>query len=58
MAMIDATVATDDQMLYDLEGSTDTGPLPNEIWESAIGPVLLSTDFRLLFRGLTTTLGM
>jgi len=58
IAMIDATVATDDQMLYDLESSTGTGPLPNEIWESAIGPVLLSTDFRLLFRALTTTLGL
>ena len=58
IAMIDATLATDDQMAYDLEDSNGTGPLPNEIWESPIGPVLLSTDFRLLFRLLTTTLGM
>ena len=53
MAMIDATVATDDQIHYDLEGANETGPMPNEIWESGIGPVLLSTDFRLLFRSLT-----
>ena len=53
IAMIDATVATDDQIHYDLEGSNETGPMPNEIWESGIGPVLLSTDFRLLFRSLT-----
>lgn len=57
IAMIDATVATDDQIHYDLEGANNTGPMPNEIWESGIGPVLLSTDFRLLFRSLTT-LGM
>ena len=57
IAMIDATVATDDQIHYDLEGANETGPMPNEIWESGIGPVLLSTDFRLLFRSLTT-LGM
>ena len=53
IAMIDATVATDDQIHYDLEGSNETGPMPNEIWESGLGPVLLSTDFRLLFRSLT-----
>jgi crotonobetainyl-CoA:carnitine CoA-transferase CaiB-like acyl-CoA transferase len=58
IAMIDATVATDDQIHYDLEGATGTGPMPNEIWDSAIGPVLLSTDFRLLFRSLITNFGM
>ena len=57
IAMIDATVATDDQIHYDLESANETGPMPNEIWESGIGPVMLSTDFRLLFRSLTT-LGM
>jgi len=58
IAMIDATVATDDQMHYDLEDSKDTGPLPNEIWEPPFGPVLISNDFRLLFRLLTTRLGL
>ena len=58
IAMIDATVATDDQMHYDLEASHATGPLGNEIWETAFGPVLLSTDFRLLFRLLTTSLDL
>ena len=58
IAMIDATVATDDQMHYDLEDSKDTGPLPNEIWEPPFGPVLISSDFRLLFRLLTTRLGL
>lgn len=58
IAMIDATVATDDQMHYDLEDSRDTGPLPNEIWEPPFGPVLISNDFRLLFRLLTAKLGL
>ncbi len=58
IAMIDATIATDDQMHYDLEDADDTGPLPNEIWQTPIGPVLLSTDFRLFFRLLTSELGL
>ncbi|MCH8256338.1 MAG: CoA transferase [Proteobacteria bacterium] len=58
IAMIDATVATDDQLHYDLENAVDTGPLPNEIWETGFGPVLISNDFRLLFRLFTSTLGM
>ena len=58
IAMIDATIATDDQMHYDLESSQDTGPLGTEIWEASFGPVLLSTDFRLFFRLLTTELGL
>lgn len=53
IAMIDATVATDDKIHYDLEDAWETGPLPNEIWETPFGPVLISTDFRLLFRRLT-----
>jgi crotonobetainyl-CoA:carnitine CoA-transferase CaiB-like acyl-CoA transferase len=58
IAMIEATVATDDQLHYDLDQSKGTGPLPNEIWELPFGPVLLSTDFRLLFRLMTSDLGL
>ncbi|MFP6807976.1 MAG: CaiB/BaiF CoA-transferase family protein [Pseudomonadales bacterium] len=58
IAMIDATVATDDQVHYDLDDSRDTGPLPNEIYEPPFGPVLISNDFRLLFRLLTIKLGL
>jgi len=53
IAMIDATVATDDKIHYDLDDAWDTGPIPNEIWDLPCGPVLISTDFRLLFRRLT-----
>jgi len=58
IAMIDATLATDDQIHFDLENANGTGPLPNEIWETPIGPVLLSTDIRLFFRLLTTELNL
>ncbi len=58
VAMIDATIATDDQVHYDLEQSMRSGPMPNEIWTLPFGPVLLSTDFRLLFRLMTTKLGL
>ena len=58
IAMIDSTMATDDQLHYDLEKSWDTGPLGEEIFEVPFGAVLLSTDFRLLFRGLAANLGL
>jgi crotonobetainyl-CoA:carnitine CoA-transferase CaiB-like acyl-CoA transferase len=50
IAMIDATLATDDQLHYDLEDSEHTGPLPNDTWGTAVGPVLVSADFRHLWR--------
>jgi crotonobetainyl-CoA:carnitine CoA-transferase CaiB-like acyl-CoA transferase len=52
VAMIDATVATDDQLQYDLEDSEDTGPLPNDIWQTGAGWALISADFRHLWRML------
>lgn len=58
IAMIDATMATDDQLQYALEDSEATGPLPNDIWETGVGPVLLSTDFRLFWHRLTSLLGI
>ena len=42
--MIDATLATDDQMQYDLEDSEETGPVPLEVWETSVGPVLISVS--------------
>lgn len=58
IAMIDATVATDDQMHYDLDDSEDTGPLADEIWEMPFGTMLITTDFRLLFRLMVSELGL
>lgn len=58
VAMIDATVATDDQLQYDLEDSEDTGPLPNDIWQTGAGWVLISADFRHLWRMLLVNHGV
>ena len=58
IAMIDATVATDDQIHYDLEGSEDTGPLPNDTWETGAGPILVSADFRYLWKLLVSEFGV
>ena len=54
IAMIDATIATDDQIHYDLEDSEATGPLPNDTWETAAGPILVSADVRFLWKLLVT----
>ena len=58
IAMIDATIATDDQLHFDLEGSEHSGPLPNFAWETGAGPILVSADVRYLWHLLTTQLGV
>ena len=58
IAMLDAMLATDDQLHYALEDSADTGPLPAEIWELPFGHALLSMDFRLMFRRLREEFGI
>ena len=49
IAMIDATFATDDQVQYALEDAEDTAALPNDVWATGAGPILLSADFRFLW---------
>ena len=56
MAMVDATIVTDDQLLYELENSESTQGLPNDTWETGAGPILVSADFRYLWRLLTSKL--
>ena len=58
MAMVDATLVTDDQIHYELEDSEATMGLPNDVWETGAGPILVSSDFRLLWRLMTTHLGV
>jgi crotonobetainyl-CoA:carnitine CoA-transferase CaiB-like acyl-CoA transferase len=58
LAMIDATVVTDDQLHYELEDSEATGPLRNDAWETAVGPVLVSADIRYFWHLLSTQLGL
>jgi crotonobetainyl-CoA:carnitine CoA-transferase CaiB-like acyl-CoA transferase len=57
MAMVDATLVTDDQIHYELENAEDTMGLPSDIWETGAGPILVSADFRHLFRSLQRGLG-
>jgi crotonobetainyl-CoA:carnitine CoA-transferase CaiB-like acyl-CoA transferase len=46
MAMIDATLVTDDALHFALEDSEATKVLPNDVWKTAGGPILISADFR------------
>ena len=58
MAMVDATLVADDQIHYELEDSEDSKGLPDNIWDCGAGPILVSADFRHLWRQLTGVLGI
>jgi crotonobetainyl-CoA:carnitine CoA-transferase CaiB-like acyl-CoA transferase len=58
IAMVDATIATDDQLHYDLEGAEASAPLPSDTWETGAGPILVSGDFRYVWRLLVSRLGV
>ena len=58
IAMVDATLATDDQVHYALEDAEGTGPLRNDTWETGPGPILISADFRFLWHLLTSQMGV
>ena len=58
IAMIDATFATDDQVQYAMENAEETAPLPNDVWRTGAGSILLSADFRFLWIQLTTLMGI
>ncbi|NCF32573.1 MAG: CoA transferase [Proteobacteria bacterium] len=58
IAMIDATLATDDQVHYALEDAEGSGPLRNDTWETGAGPILISADFRYLWQLLTSQMGV
>ena len=58
IAMLDATLATDDQLHYELEDAEHLGPLPNDTWQTGVGPVLVSSDFRWFWRQLNTVIGL
>ena len=58
IAMIDATFATDDQVHYAMEDSEHTAALPNDVWPTGAGAILLSADFRFLWMQLTKLMGI
>ena len=58
IAMVDATLVTDDFMHYELEDSENTAPIPSEVWTTGAGPILVSADFRYLWQLLSKTPGL
>jgi crotonobetainyl-CoA:carnitine CoA-transferase CaiB-like acyl-CoA transferase len=58
MAMIDAMLATDDMLHFALEDSWDTRVLPGDIWDTAAGPILISADFRHIWKLLRGQCGV
>ncbi|MEQ8859511.1 MAG: CoA transferase [Pseudomonadales bacterium] len=58
IAMIDATLVTDDHIHFALDDSYDLKNMPSEVWDSAAGPIIIAGDFRFLWRQLTSVLGV
>ncbi len=58
IAMIDATLATDDHLHYELEDSVDTRPMWSEVWDATGGPILITGDFRYIWTLLKDVCGV
>lgn len=58
MAMIDATLVTDDHIHFALDDSYELKNMPSEVWESAAGPIIIAGDFRFLWRQLNRVMGL
>jgi crotonobetainyl-CoA:carnitine CoA-transferase CaiB-like acyl-CoA transferase len=56
MAMIDATMVTDDHLHVALDDAYQTKNMPSEVWQSAAGPIVIAGDFRYLWRQLNSVL--
>ncbi len=53
IAMLDATVATDDQIHFDLEGANASNQPRIAAWETGAGPILVSADARYFWHCLS-----
>jgi CoA:oxalate CoA-transferase len=58
MAMIDATLVTDDGLNFALENSEATKIMPSEVWDVPGGRILISGDFRHIWNLLRTVCGV
>ncbi|HSG91012.1 MAG TPA: CaiB/BaiF CoA-transferase family protein [Pseudomonadales bacterium] len=58
IAMLDAMLATDDHLHYALEDADELRPMQSEVWDTVIGPVMLSGDFRYLWKQLQARCGV
>lgn len=54
LSMMDATLVSDDQLHFEIEHAEGTRNLPPDIWETGVGGILVSVDFRYLWKLLTT----
>ena len=54
MAMVDASVVTDDRLHNHLEGSVPAGVRGNEVWDTAGGQMVLAGDLRYLWHQYST----
>ena len=58
IAMVDAMLATDDQLQYYLEDSHATAPALSDIWRTGVGSILTAGDFRHIWRQLNGRMGV
>lgn len=58
LAMVDATLVTDDRVHYALDEVTGLEPLNSEVWETAAGMLMISADFRYVWKRLVATSGL
>lgn len=58
IAMLDSMIGTDDYLHYVLEDAEHTAPLRSRIWQTAGGPMLITGDFRFIWKGLNEQCGV
>ncbi len=58
IAMIDSMLVTDDHLHYTVEGVEHLKPMPSEVWDTAAGTLLIASDFRHVWKQLTTRAGV
>ncbi len=58
LAMVDATLVTDDRLHYFLDDVSDQLPLNAEVWPTAAGSLMISADFRHVWKQLVGVCGL
>ncbi len=58
MSMMDATLVSDDQFHFEIEDAEATRNLPPDIWDTGVGAILVSVDFRWLWKLLMADFGV
>lgn len=58
LSMMDATLVSDDQFHFEIEDAETTRNLPPDIWDTGVGAILVSVDFRWLWKLLTGGFGV